>query len=115
MPAKREARKEIKLSHKASPAGGVTKMIAGELLNHLAEMIRQERRMETTPGVKTSHLLVVDHLSWASGVVLLAALAVEEDLLEEDLGEKAMKRSPAGGVTKMIAGERRNHPVEMMR
>ena len=86
MPAKREALKEIKLSLKATPAG--------ELQNHLGEMIRQERRMETTPGVKTSHLLAVDHLSWASGVVHLAAL-----LLVEDLGERATKRSPAGGVT----------------
>ena len=98
MPAKREALKEIKLSLKATPAG--------ELQNHLGEMIRQERRMETTPGVKTSHLLAVDHLSWASGVVHLAAL-----LLVEDLGERATKRSPAGGVTKMIAGERQNHLV----
>ena len=61
MPAKRQAPKEIKFSHKSSPARGVTKMIAGERQNHLVEMIRQERRMETAPGVKTSHLLVVDH------------------------------------------------------
>lgn len=117
MPATREALKEIKLSHKGSPAGGVIKMIAGELQNHLAEMIRQEVRMETTPGVKTSHLLAVDHLSLASGVVhLVTVVLVEEDLLGEDLGERATKKSPAGGVTKMIAGERRqNHLVEMIR
>ena len=56
MPAKWEAPKEINFSHKASPAGGVTKMIARERQNHLVEMIRKERRMETAPGVKTSHL-----------------------------------------------------------
>ena len=59
MPAIREAPKKIKLSHKASPAGGVTKMIAGERQNHLVEMIRQERRIETAPGAKTSHLLIL--------------------------------------------------------
>lgn len=114
MPAKRETPKEIKLFHKATPAGEVTKMIAGELRSHLVEVIRQERRMETTPGIKTSHLLAVDHLSWASGVVHLATLllAEVEDLLGEDRGETT-KKSPAGGVTKMIAGERQNHPVEM--
>jgi hypothetical protein len=129
MPAKRETPKEIKLFHKATPAGEVTKMIAGELRSHLVEVIRQERRMETTPGIKTSHLLAVDHLSWASGVVHLLAvdhlswasgvvhlatllLAEVEDLLGEDRGETT-KKSPAGGVTKMIAGERQNHPVEM--
>jgi hypothetical protein len=67
----REALKEIKLSHKATPAGAVTKMIAGELQNHLVEMIKQERRMETIPGVKTSHL---HHQSWASGVLHLVTL-----------------------------------------
>jgi hypothetical protein len=102
----REALKEIKLSHKATPAGAVTKMIAGELQNHLVEMIKQERRMETIPGVKTSHL---HHQSWASGVLHLATL------VQEDLGERATKESPAGGVTKMIAGERQNHLVEMIR
>ena len=71
----------IKLSQKASPAGGVTQMIAGGRQNHLVEMIRQERVMETTPGVKTNHLLAVDPLSWVSGVLLLVTLQlVEEDL-----------------------------------
>lgn len=116
MPAKRETPKEIKLSHRATPAGEVTKMIAGELQSHLVEVIRQEGRMETTPGIKTSHLLAVDHLSWASGVVHLATLLLaEEDLLGEDRGERTTKKSPAGGVTKMIAGERQNHLVEMIR
>lgn len=113
---KREALKKIKLSQKASPAGGVTTMIAGELQNHLVEMIRQERRTETTPGVKTSHLLAMDPLSWVSGLLLAAPQLVEELLAmgplswvsgvlllatlplvledpqaEEDHGERAMK------------------------
>lgn len=71
---KREALKKINLPQKASPAGGMTTMMAGELQNHLVEMIRQERGTETTPGVKTSHLLVMDPLSWVSGVLLLATL-----------------------------------------
>jgi len=63
---------------KASPAGGVTKMIAGERQNLLVEMIRQARRMETPPGVITSHLLAVDPLSWVSGVLLLPTLQLVE-------------------------------------
>lgn len=114
---KREVLKKIKLSQQANPAGGVTTMIVGELQNHLVEMIRQERRTETTPGVKTSHLLAMDPLSWVSGLLLLAAPQLVEELLamgplswasgvlllvtpplvledpqaEEDHGERAMK------------------------
>lgn len=114
---KREVLKKIKLSQLANPAGGVTTMIVGELQNHLVEMIRQERRTETTPGVKTSHLLAMDPLSWVSGLLLLAAPQLVEELLamgplswasgvlllvtpplvledpqaEEDHGERAMK------------------------
>ena len=124
---KREALKRINLSQRASPAGGVATTIAGELQNHLVEMIRQERRTETTPGVKTSHPLAMDPLSWVSGLLLLAALQLVEELLamdplswvsgvlllatlllvledpqakEEDHGERAMK----------IAGIRQKEP-----
>ena len=89
---KREALKTINLSQRASPAGGVTTTVAGELQNHLVVMIRQERRMETTPGVKTSHFLAMDPLSWASGLLLAAPPLVLQDLqAEEDHGERAMK------------------------
>lgn len=58
--------------------------------------------METTPGVKASHLLAVDPLSLVSGVLLLATLhLVEEDLqAEEDHGERAT----------MMAGIRQKEP-----
>ena len=72
--------------------GMPAKMIAGERQNHLV-VIRQGRRMETTPGVKASHLLAVDPLSLVSGVLLLATLQlVQVDLqAEEDHGERAMR------------------------
>lgn len=81
MPVKRKALKEIKISQRASQAGVVTKMIAGEGQNSLVEMIRLERAMGVTPGIRTNHLWVMDPLSWVSGVVLLGTLR----LLEEDL------------------------------
>ena len=74
MPTK-EPLKEIKLLQKASPAGGVTKMIAWERQNHQVEVIRQERMMET-PGVKTNHLLAME--SWVSGVLPLATRHLAE-------------------------------------
>uniref|UniRef100_A0A0A9D566 Uncharacterized protein n=1 Tax=Arundo donax TaxID=35708 RepID=A0A0A9D566_ARUDO len=88
---------EIKLSQKASLAGGLTTMIAGECQKYLVGMIRQERVMETTHGVKTVHLL----LSWVSlavlprmlphGVLLVTPRLVE--VLEAEVLEKSNEDS----------------------
>jgi hypothetical protein len=80
MPTK-EMAKEIKLSRKASPAG--------KHKTPLVEMVRQERVMQTTPGVRTDHL----HLA-------LGALPVEE-LAAEVLGERA---------TRMAGTQREDQP-----
>jgi len=72
-----------KLSRKASPAG--------KYKTPLVEMIRQERVMQTTPGVRTDHL----HLSWVSQVVMLTSQALGvlpvEELAAEVLGERATR------------------------
>jgi hypothetical protein len=92
MPTK-EMAKEIKLSRKASPAG--------KHKTPLVEMVRQERVMQTTPGVRTDHL----HLSCVSQAVMLTSLALGalpvEELAAEVLGERA---------TRMAGTQREDQP-----
>jgi hypothetical protein len=76
---------EIRVSRKASLAGGVTIMITGEHQNHLVEMVRQE----TTPGFRT------EHLSWVTQAAIKipshGVLLVTWPLEVLVLGERALK------------------------
>lgn len=76
--AAKGAAKEVKHLQKASPAG--------KRKIRLVEMIRQERVMQTTPGVRTDHL----PLSWVSQAVMLTSLAHGVLLVAEVPGERAM-------------------------
>ena len=76
--AAKGAAKEVKHLQKASPAG--------KRKIRLVEMIRQERVMQTTPGVRTDHL----PLSWVSQAVMLTSLAHGVLLVAEVPGERAI-------------------------